>query len=146
MFSYLALPSSTLNYSIPMAHPTAIASHSKKKIMHMRENQDETMNLLEKWEANVSISKIDLPRLLSSTFPNSATTPRTSSISVGSEASIFGLVLSWHKMPAAVFSCSNIFFWSDALSSFWVSEPSLFSIPGVLERWYFPKTTVRKFM
>ena len=80
-------------------------------------------------------SKRDLLRLLSFTCPSSATTPSTSSLNVGSEASIFGLVFEWHKMLAAVFSCCNISFWYDALSSLWVSEPSLFSILGVLEAW-----------
>lgn len=85
-----------------------------------------------------------LLRLPSLIFPSVATIPRRSLVNVRLASWKPWWVLSWHKMPAADFSCSKIR--SVTSSSLRSGELSSFSILGVLEEWYLPKRTERKLL
>lgn len=78
----------------------------------------------------------DLLRFSSSSWPSEATIPRTSLVNVRWDAWVQWRVFSWHKTPAADFSCWRIC--PVVSSSFWWLEWSSLS---TFAEWYFPRLT-----
>jgi len=97
------------------------------------------------WQKSITDSKqipTDLLRLSSSTLPSVATTPSTSFVNDRWEVWVSWCIFSWHKIPAADFSCRRICL--VVSSSLGLEEWASFSVFGCVEEWYLPRVTGRE--